>query len=49
MKITQSKIERELEKKGWKGKLELRDIVLIRDVVYIINEQLKFHKGITIK
>jgi len=50
MKITASKIKRELEKKGWQTST-FGDFSneLIKDVLSIINEQLKAHKGISIK
>jgi len=50
MKITASKIKRELEKKGWKiDTFEDSRYELIQDVLSIINEQLKAQKGISIK
>lgn len=52
MKITASKIKRELVKKGrWDSTTleESEKSLLIKDVLSIINEQLKAHKGISIK
>ena len=47
MKITTTKIIRELEKKGWVN--AQRSIVFIEEVKDIIDEILKEKKGITIK
>ena len=50
MKITTTKIIRELEKKGWNAHhFNLDEEDLIRDVRNIIDEILKEQKGITIK
>jgi len=50
MKITVSKIKRELVKKGWK--IDKEDEVknfLIRDTLIVIDNILKTHKNISIK
>ena len=50
MKITTTKIIRELEKKGYNvNRLTVDDTIIIRDVRDIIDEILKEQKGITIK
>lgn len=52
MKITTTKIIRELEKKGWaniSGKWDVYDKHLIKATLDIIDEILKEQKGITIK
>ena len=50
MKITTKKIIQELEKLGYRIEhFDRGEEVLIKDVRDIINEILKFHKGISIK
>lgn len=49
MKLTTTKIIRELtEKRGW-GEINKREVMLIKDVRTIIDEHLRKQKGLTIK
>jgi len=49
MKITVTKVIRELQEKYNREVLNERERLLIKDVLKIIDEKLKYHKGISIK